>query len=913
MDARPNKSFHRKQSISFAAKSEPYRSTVRIAERRDDRSIWSRPHGGGGRINYSSKGLRSPSFQSSSNVVKRGASRSPSRDRNKSNVGSKNVGQGHFRPISSNGSGLASSHSNVTCFQCGGRGHVRRECPSRPKEANSASLVPELPSHCCAAKMDCNPRGGLKIESCKVFDRVSTLLRDSGCNTVGVSKSLVPPDCYTGKSMLVNTFCCKNKLFPTCIINIKTPYFSGYVEACLLDSPIADVILGNIDGLSSESSPFDSNSSHVFPNSSIACVVTRAQASKASIGNDLPISNNSTHFNLLDPFSDLPVRQREDSSLKLWFQLVGLPSVAGISFRIEDGILKRLPTKSKFSSVQTTIAVPESLRQIVLSYAHESDLSGHSGFRKTLSAIRDYFSWPGVCSDVKNYTTSCHLCQIKSRTGRDRPAPFQQVPIVGEPFERVVIDLVGPLPVSNDKYEYLLTLVDVSTRWAEAVPLRRITAKDVAEALFSIFTRLGFPKEIQSDRGQQFMTNLLAEFNSLCDIKHFVSTPYHPQTNGIVERFHSTLKSIIIKPSHESPSEWSRFVPAALFAYRGQVHSSTGFSPFYLLFGRAPRGPMQILSDVFLNKNLSRDTSFQYQYVIDLHNRIRKGWRIAQESVRDSASVSRFRHEPKSRLKHFMPGDEVLVLLPTSDNKLVLSYKGPYTVVEKRTGVVYLVDLGDRKCTFHVNLLRKYKRSTCPPPSDDLVGVDGACPGQAFAGATSLCDPFEFPFSSLSTIEPTLSINNDLDEKLNPIHDSSLKFCDRICFAEPTAYVSAISEEDGGEIGSLVATPPLASESGTVVIDPSLSASQVQDVKELLLEFQDILTSVPGCTNTLYHEIRLTTDDVIRVKPYPLSFAARDFVTQEVNDLLSLGVIEMSLLFSYCGRKEEGWIYATMY
>ncbi|GFO43056.1 gypsy retrotransposon integrase-like protein 1 [Plakobranchus ocellatus] len=123
------------------------------------------------------------------------------------------------------------------------------------------------------------------------------------------------------------------------------------------------------------------------------------------------------------------------------------------------------------------------------------------------------FSWPGVCSDVKNYTTSYHLCQIKPRTGRDRPAPFQPVSIVGEPFERVIIDLVGPLPLSSDRYEYLLTLVDVTARWAEAVPLRRITAKDVAEALFAIFVRLGFPKEIQSDRGQQFMSKLLAEFN----------------------------------------------------------------------------------------------------------------------------------------------------------------------------------------------------------------------------------------------------------------------------------------------------------------------------------------------------------------------------------------------------------------
>ncbi|GFN97018.1 gypsy retrotransposon integrase 1 [Plakobranchus ocellatus] len=277
-----------------------------------------------------------------------------------------------------------------------------------------------------------------------------------------------------------------------------------------MDSPIAGVILGNINGLSSESPSFDSNSSDLFPNSSIACVVTRAQASKASFGNDLPISNNSTYFNVLAPFSDLPVRQREDPSLKPWFQRVALPPVAGVSFRIEDGVLKRLYAKSKFSSVQTTIAVPESLRQVVLSYTRESDLAGHSGFRKTLSAIRDYFSWPGVYSDIRNYITSCHLCKSRPRTGRDRPAPFQ-------------------------------------------------------------------------------------------------------------------------------------------------------------------------------------------------HNRIRQGWRIAQESVRDSA--------------------------------------------------------------------------------------------------------------------------------------------------EPTAYVSAISEEDGGEIGLLVATPPLASESGTVIIDLSLSASQVQYVKELLLEFPDILTSAPGSEN----------------------------------------------------------------
>ncbi|GFO26960.1 Pol polyprotein [Plakobranchus ocellatus] len=477
------------------------------------------------------------------------------------------------------------------------------------------------------------------------------------------------------------------------------------------------------------------------------------------------------------------------------------------------------------------------------------------------------------------------IVEIKPRIGRDRPAPFQPVPIVGEPFERVMIDLVDPLPLSSDSYEYLLTLVDVSSRWAEVIPLRRITAKDGAEALLSIFGRLGFPKEIQSDRGQWFMSKLLAEFNSLCKFKHFVSSPYHPQTKGIVERFHSTLKSMIRKLSHESFTGWNRFVPAGLFAYRNQVHSSTWFSRFFLLFGRAPRCLMEILSDIFLNKDHSGETLFQYHYVMDLHNRIKKGWRLAQNSVRDSVDESRLRHEPKSKLKHFVSGDEVLVLLPISDNKLVLSFKGPYRVIEERTSVVYLADLGDRKCTFHVNLLRKYKRSTyaLPSPSGNLDNVDNACSDQAVAGAVSLCDPSIFPFGSVSSVETSLSVDTVVDKELHPHRDSDFSFCENICFAEPTTYVPAILEEDGSEIGSLVTTPPLASES---VIDPSLSSSQVQDVKELLIEFQDVLTSVPGCNSTVCHEIRLTRDAVIRVKPYPLHFAAREFVIQEINDQL---------------------------
>ena len=149
-----------------------------------------------------------------------------------------------------------------------------------------------------------------------------------------------------------------------------------------------------------------------------------------------------------------------------------------------------------------------------------------------------------------------------------------------------MIDLIGPLPVTKNRYEYILTMVDMATMWAEATPLRKISTDKVAD-IFDIFTRVGFPKEIQSDRGQQFRSYLLHEFNTLSNIKHIFSTPYHPQTNGVVEGFHSTLKKLLRKLAEESPSDWDKFLSAALFAYRQQKHASTDLSSFYCLFGFA--------------------------------------------------------------------------------------------------------------------------------------------------------------------------------------------------------------------------------------------------------------------------------------------------------------------------------------
>ncbi|GFN96612.1 gypsy retrotransposon integrase-like protein 1 [Plakobranchus ocellatus] len=753
----------------------------------------------------------------------------------------------------------------------GKKGHYIRDCRRRQADlSREAHVVCSQQYNCCIADAKFNRDGRLHIESASLFGSKCSLLRDTGCNTVGVRRPLVPVSSITGRRIKVNTFCCKNRTFDTAVINISSPYFSGRVKACLLTDPVADVILGDIDGIIH---PTPSNSySGVHGPVPSACVVTRAQARKTidnnSQNNMVPSYDPSTQSQLIHtplncvPLTDVNSREKVDPTLKDWFNRVGAPPVGGVYFTITEGKLLRHYQRAGSDIINTTIAVPESLRHLVLQCAHDNCLSGHSGFKKTLSNIQAYFSWPGIVNDVRCYTRSCHVCQVRPRVRSDRPAPLQPVTLVEIPFQRVIIDIVRPLPVSQNRYEYILTLVDLSTRWAEGVPLRHISARDVAQSLFDLFCRLGFPCEIQSDRGQQFMSQVLWEFNSLTNIKHFLSSLYHPQTNGMVERFHSTLKGMLRKLAFDSPSSWCQYLNAALFAYRCQVHTSTGYSPFFLLYGRSPRGPVGILHDFMSNSNLSPETSLQYQFVIDFHNKLKAGWQLAASALKESADKSREHQSLNPRVKTFAVDEQVLVLLPSSNNKLSLTLQGPFNIAKKLSPVVYLVDSGHRFSPLHVNLLRKYHRDSpyqIKQPTSTVSAENTTAKANAASHQPTAFEPALLPFAHASMefdplIFPFGSEDIEMPSEMSP----SMTAEDDIA---TTAYVSTVTEDSITEFGSSTPTPSLShDEMLRVNINPCLDSAKVQQVQELLTEFQDILTSLPGLTTTIHHVIRLSTD-----------------------------------------------------
>lgn len=174
------------------------------------------------------------------------------------------------------------------------------------------------------------------------------------------------------------------------------------------------------------------------------------------------------------------------------------------------------------------------------------------------------------------------------------------MPLIDVRFQRVAVDLIGPIQPATDRgNRYILTLVDFASRYPEAVPLKGIETEKVAEALIDIFCRIGVPKEMLTDQGTQFTSELMAKRSRLLSFRQLMTTPYHPMCKGLVERFNGTLKQILRRVCAERPKDWAKYLSAALFAYRDATQESLGFPPFELVYGRTVRGPMRILLELW--------------------------------------------------------------------------------------------------------------------------------------------------------------------------------------------------------------------------------------------------------------------------------------------------------------------------
>ena len=256
----------------------------------------------------------------------------------------------------------------------------------------------------------------------------------------------------------------------------------------------------------------------------------------------------------------------------------------------KDGLLYRTVANHDLESV-CLLVLPESKRKRVLELAHEK--LGHMGARRVKSLIRQKFAWPGMGQEVIRHCRSCVPCQ-KGAKNPARKVPLVERAVLTEPFEVMAVDLVGPLPVGKGGYRYLLTAICMASRWPEAIPLRKMTARAVAAGLVEIFSRTGIPLQLVSDQGTQFVGKVVKQLCESLHIDRIRTTPYHPEGNGVVERMHGTLGPMLTKASAEG-LDWVGQVPFAMFALRSAPNRDSLYSPFELVYGRQVRTPLDIL------------------------------------------------------------------------------------------------------------------------------------------------------------------------------------------------------------------------------------------------------------------------------------------------------------------------------
>ncbi|GFV24079.1 retrovirus-related Pol polyprotein from transposon 412 [Trichonephila clavipes] len=245
---------------------------------------------------------------------------------------------------------------------------------------------------------------------------------------------------------------------------------------------------------------------------------------------------------------------------------------------------KEQMNKDKEGTKRKCLVVPEKYRKNLMTIGHEAT-AAHLGVTKTKDAIFKTFYWPKCFSDVEDFVKTCDKCQRVGKPQDKKRAPLKIVPVITEIFTKINIDASGPLPMTPSGNKYIITALCMSSRYPDAIPVANLCSTTVVNALLQIFSRMGFPRELQTDQGTSFMSALTTEFLERFGVKVIRSSVYHPQSNP-VERMHRILKRILRVLCLEAIPDWEKILPQALFALRTVIHDSTGFSPAELVHGK---------------------------------------------------------------------------------------------------------------------------------------------------------------------------------------------------------------------------------------------------------------------------------------------------------------------------------------
>ena len=379
---------------------------------------------------------------------------------------------------------------------------------------------------------------------------------------------------------------------------------------------------------------------------------------------------------------------------------------------IRSDLLYKLWEDPTSTSGTWQLILPATLRNEALNFLHDHVSAGHLGQHKTLARVRQRFYWHGLKNDVINWCNRCEVCATRKGPVRRGRAKLQQFP-VGCPLERVALDILGPLPRSQTGNRYILIVADYFTRWTEAYAIPNQEACTVAEKFVREYIcRFGAPRQILTDQGRQFESQLFRELCTLLEIGKTRTSSFHPQTDGLVERFNRTLESMLSVFVNDHQLNWDEYLPLVMMAYRSTMQETTGVSPNRMMFGREVNLPIDLIVGCPPDATCLGGSS----YVLDLQAKLQQAHQHARKHCKAAAQRQKKLYDMKASGAVYNRGDFVWLFVPIKkkglSSKLQRYWEGPYLIVHRLSDALYRIQKSPRaKCKIvHFNRLKKCKR-----------------------------------------------------------------------------------------------------------------------------------------------------------------------------------------------------------
>ena len=364
------------------------------------------------------------------------------------------------------------------------------------------------------------------------------------------------------------------------------------------------------------------------------------------------------------------------------------------------------------------LCLPRHRIETVLRLAHDAPFAGHMAYQSTRYRVNLSFWFPDMDRQIKEYCKTCAICQLRSPIKTKERVPITPIPRNDElPFNHLIMDCIGPMipigdtVITKPEYNYALVVIDQFSRWPMAHPLKSLNAKAVCDILLQIFMTYSIPKIISSDCGTNFTSKLTQEMLKSLGCSPRFNTPGHPEASGVVERCNQTLKSMIFKLAQDNPRGWFRLLPYVLWSLRERPSSTTHVSPYTLIYGTLPRGPLTVLRESWtgdreLPLNIGRKPE---EYLNNLRSNLELAKTYAEYYSDIEQQQYAHHYNLRSTERHYQLGDTVAILIPNViKNKWCNQWQGPGIITQIKSPYSYIIELDGRKHHVHANKIRKF-------------------------------------------------------------------------------------------------------------------------------------------------------------------------------------------------------------